>query len=67
MAEKLIATEPLFIGRARAANPGDVVDPDTVKNNDWGDKVAKAGTKAAKQAQGVTEEPSGETTAAKKA
>lgn len=34
------ATEPLFVGRARAANAGDVVDGSTVVNQpDWHDKV----------------------------
>lgn len=54
---KMIATEPLFIGRARAANPGDAVDSETVENNGWGDKVAKEGTKAAQQATGAPETP----------
>lgn len=56
MAANLVATEPLFIGRARAANPGDVIDAETVKNNGWGDKVAKEGTKAAQNAT-PAEEP----------
>lgn len=66
MAENLIATEPLFIGRARAANPGDVIDAQTVENNGWGDKVAKEGTKAAQQATTSTAEPTSTATAAKK-
>jgi hypothetical protein len=45
-----IATEPLFIGTARAHNPGDVVPADNVERNGWQDGVAKAGTKAAEKA-----------------
>lgn len=66
MAENLVATEPLFIGRARAANPGDVIDAQTVENNGWGDKVAKEGTKAAQQAVATTTETTQTSTATKK-
>lgn len=58
MAEKTyIATEPLFVGTARAHNPGDVVPAENVERNGWEDKVATAGTKAAKEAQGAEGEP----------
>jgi hypothetical protein len=34
------ATEALFVGRARAANAGDIVEGSTVANHeDWHDKV----------------------------
>lgn len=34
------ATEALFVGRARAANPGDIIEGTTVKNHEaWHDKV----------------------------
>lgn len=34
------ATEPLFVGRARAANAGDIIEGTTVANHeDWADKV----------------------------
>lgn len=55
MAEPYIATEALYVGSARAHNPGDVVPDDNVKQNNWQDSVARAGTKAANEAQGVTE------------
>lgn len=45
-----IATEPLFVGNARAHNPGDPVPEENVKANGWQDSVAKAGTKAAEKA-----------------
>lgn len=49
MAEKTyIATEPLFVGTARAHNPGDVVPADNVERNGWQDSVAGSETKAAK-------------------
>lgn len=50
MAEKFVATRELFVGNARAANPGDLIDGDTVKNNGWEDGVARLGTKAAEEA-----------------
>lgn len=45
-----IAKEPLFVGLARAHNPGDVVPDENVKANGWEDGVVKAGTKAAEKA-----------------
>jgi hypothetical protein len=52
MAEKTyIATEPLYVGTARAHNPGDVVPADNVERNGWQDGVVGEGTKAAKAAQ----------------
>jgi hypothetical protein len=45
-----IATEPLFVGNARAHNPGDIVPEENVEANGWQDSVAKVGTKAADQA-----------------
>jgi hypothetical protein len=45
-----IATEPLFVGNARAHNPGDIVPDENVEANGWQDSVAKVGTKAADQA-----------------
>jgi len=47
---KFIATKPLFVGFARAHNPGDEVPEDNVKANGWEDGVARADTKAAKEA-----------------
>ena len=52
MAEKTyIATEPLYVGTARAHNPGDVVPAENVERNGWQNKVATEGTKAARAAQ----------------
>jgi hypothetical protein len=45
-----IAKEPLFVGTARAHNPGDVVPDENVKANGWEDSVVKEGTKAAQKA-----------------
>ena len=36
---KFIATAPLFIGRARAANPGDEIPEDIIEKNGWEDSV----------------------------
>jgi hypothetical protein len=47
MADTFIATEPLFIGTARAHNPGDVVP---AEKYGWKDQVARQGTKAATKA-----------------
>jgi hypothetical protein len=44
-----IASEPLFVGNARAHNPGDHVPEDNIARNGWEDKVAKVGTKAAEK------------------
>lgn len=41
MADKLIATRPLFIGRARAHNPGDEVPAENVEKHGWADGVAE--------------------------
>lgn len=41
---KHIATEALFIGRARAHNPGDVVPEANIDTYGWRDKVAVEGT-----------------------
>lgn len=54
--KNLIATEPLFIGRARAHNPGDVVPEENVKEHGWGEQVANEGTVAAKKAQGIVDD-----------
>lgn len=52
MAEKTyIATEPLYVGTARAHNVGDVVPADNVERHGWQDSVAASGTKAAAEAQ----------------
>lgn len=48
--EYVVATEPLFIGTARAHNPGDLVRADTVDENGWQGKVTGRDTKAAQQA-----------------
>ena len=50
MAQKYIATEPLFVGNARAHNIGDVVPDENVKANGWQDSVSREGTKAATEA-----------------
>jgi hypothetical protein len=50
MADTFIATEPLFIGTARAHNPGDVVPAENVEKYGWKDQVARQGTKAATKA-----------------
>jgi hypothetical protein len=44
-----IAKEALFVGNARAHNPGDHVPEDNIARNGWQDQVAKVGTKAAEQ------------------
>lgn len=49
-AEYVVATEPLFIGPARAHNTGDLVRADTVDANGWGAQVSGVNTKAATQA-----------------
>jgi hypothetical protein len=56
MADKKIATQPLYVGYALAHAPGDEVPAENVKRNGWEDGVANAGTKAAKDAQGVEDE-----------
>ncbi len=56
MAEPFIATEPLFVGNARAHSPGDVVPDDNVKRNGWESGVARKGTKAANAAQDIAED-----------
>jgi hypothetical protein len=48
-----IATAPLFVGYARAHNPGDVVPDANVEEHGWQDGVAREGTKAANDAQGI--------------
>lgn len=40
-APRFVATAPLFIGRARAANPGDEVPAASVEKYGWGGKVRK--------------------------
>lgn len=48
----LIATDVLYAKDdfvMPAYRPGDVVHPDNVERNGWGDKVARSGTKAAEQ------------------
>ncbi len=54
--KSFIATVPLFVGTARAHNPGDVVPADNVKEHGWEDGVAREGTKAADTAAGVSAE-----------
>lgn len=51
--EKFVATQPLFIGRARVANVGDVVPESHPQLEEWkkADLVAREGTKAAKKAE----------------
>lgn len=63
MPENLIATEPLYIGRARAANPGDTVPEENVKRFGWEDQVAKESSRAAKEALGTTTESQPDTAA----
>lgn len=51
MAEKTyIATEPIFVGTARAHNVGDEVPAENVKANGWEDSVVGSDTKAGKAA-----------------
>lgn len=57
MAQKLIATRPLFIGRARAHNVGDEVPADHVERYGWADGVARPGTKAAERSAKAAEQP----------
>ena len=47
MAQRYIATAPLFIGYARAHNVGDVVPDENVERNGWQDGVAREGSKSA--------------------
>lgn len=62
MSEKTyIATEPLFIGTARAHNPGDVVPADNVERYGWHGQVAAEGTRAA--AETLPFDPTGRTVA----
>jgi hypothetical protein len=60
MAADKIATEPLYIGYARAFSPGDVVPEEHIKTYDWSDKVTSSGTKAAQEAKvaGTSDGPS---------
>lgn len=53
MADTFIATEPLFVGRARAHNPGDEVPAENVEKNGWEDKVTTAGPAEAEQLPGI--------------
>lgn len=46
-----IATAPLFVGMARAFNPGDVVPDEHVEQYGWHDGVTREGSKAATEAQ----------------
>lgn len=50
MAEPYIATKPLFVDGVRAHNPGDEVPDANVKAHGWEDGVARASSKAAKEA-----------------
>jgi hypothetical protein len=50
-----VATEPLFVGNARAHNPGDPVPEENIAANGWEDSVAKVGTKAAEKALDAAE------------
>lgn len=45
-----VAKVPLFVGSARAHNPGDPVPAENIKVNGWEDGVARVGTKAAEKA-----------------
>ncbi|HXH77159.1 hypothetical protein [Nocardioides sp.] len=56
-----IATEPLFIGTARAHNAGDRVPAENVERHGWQDQVAREGTKAAGAAAPF--DPTGKTVA----
>jgi hypothetical protein len=60
MSEK-IALESLFIGTARAHNPGDRVPEANVERHGWQDQVAAEGTQAAAAAQPF--DPTGRTVA----
>lgn len=55
--KKFVATQPLFIGFARAHNPGDIVPAANVDEHGWQDGVAREGTKAATEAQEAAAEP----------
>lgn len=55
--KNLVATQPLFIGFARAHNPGDLVPAANVKEHGWQDGVAREGTKAAEDALEAAAEP----------
>lgn len=59
--EYVIALEDLYVpgGFACAHRKGDLVPADNVERGGWQDKVAKPGTKAAKEATG-TDEPAKE-------
>lgn len=46
----LVATEPLYIGSARAYNAGDLVPAEAAEENGWTEQCAKQGTKAADKA-----------------
>lgn len=56
-----VATEPLFIGTARAHNPGDVVPAENVERYGWQDQVASEGSAAAEAA--LPFDPTGKTVA----
>lgn len=64
MPKYLVALEPLFIGTARAHNPGDVVHADAVKANGWSEQTTGLNTKAGKAARGLgddaPDEPDGD-------
>lgn len=55
MADKYIATAPLYVGHPNAPvlahNVGDEVPEANIERNGWQDGVEKAGTKAAEEAQ----------------
>lgn len=52
----LVATEPLFIGRARAHNVGDLVPADNVERNGWTDGVASPTSQKGRAALGLPAE-----------
>jgi hypothetical protein len=53
MTQRYIATEPIFIGRARVANAGDTIPESHPKFDEWKKSgvVAREDTKAAKAAE----------------
>lgn len=50
---RFIAKQPIFIGRARAHNPGDVVPARNVEKHGWHDLVTREGSAEAENVPGV--------------
>jgi hypothetical protein len=62
MSRSIVHTDIPF-GSVYAYRRGDAIEDDAVKQNKWEDYVAKAGTKAAREALGLPEEDKTETAA----